>query len=88
MDFGYSVIEQLLENGLISNIADLYTLKLEDVASLKKNGQKFASNLINAIEDSKTTALDAYISAFGISLIGKTAAKELTQHFETYKYTN
>ena len=43
MDFGYSVIEQLLEKGFISNIADLYTLKLEDVASLKKNGQKFTS---------------------------------------------
>ena len=46
---GYSIIEQLIDKGLIKGIADIYTLKLEDIASLKKNGKKFAQNLIDAI---------------------------------------
>lgn len=82
MAFGYSVIEQLLEKGLISNIADLYTLKLEDVASLKKNGQKFASNLINAIEESKKRDLFKLITALGIRHVGAKGAKSLAK---TYK---
>ena len=45
---GEKVIEQLIDKGLISNIADIYTLKLEDVASLKKDGKKFAENLAKA----------------------------------------
>ena len=45
---GYKIIEQLIEKGLISNIADIYTLTLEDIASLKKNGTKFAQNLIDS----------------------------------------
>lgn len=81
MDFGYSVIEQLLEKGLISNIADLYTLKLEDVASLKKNGQKFASNLINAIEESKTRDLFKLITALGIRHVGAKGAKSLARNY-------
>ena len=82
MDFGYSVIEQLLEKGLISNIADLYTLKLEDVESLKKNGKKFARNLINAIEESKTRDLFKLITALGIRHVGAKGAKSLAR---TYK---
>ena len=39
---GENIIQQLLDNGLIKNIADIYTLQLEDIASLKKNGLKFA----------------------------------------------
>ena len=54
---GYSIIEQLLDKKLINNIADIYSLKLEDVASLKKNGKKFAQNLIDAIEKSKSNDL-------------------------------
>ena len=82
MVFGYSVIEQLLEKGLISNIADLYTLKLEDVASLKKNGQKFARNLINSIEESKKRDLFKLITALGIRHVGAKGAKSLAR---TYK---
>lgn len=82
MDFGYNVTQQLLQNGLISNIADLYSLKLEDVASLKKNGQKFASNLINAIEDSKSRDLFKLITALGIRHVGAKGAKSLARHYK------
>ena len=44
---GEKVIEQLMDKGYINNIADIYSLKLEDIASLKKDGKKFAENLIN-----------------------------------------
>ena len=50
---GESIIAQLLDKKLIQNIADIYTLKLEEIASLKKNGKKFAQNLINSIKQRK-----------------------------------
>ncbi len=54
---GENIIQQLLDRNLISNIADIYTLKFEDIASLKKNGKKFTENLMNAIENSKKNDL-------------------------------
>lgn len=78
---GYSVIEQLLDKGIISNIADIYYLKQEDLESLKKNGKKFASNLINAIETSKSNELEKLICAFGIRHIGKKTAKTLAKRY-------
>ena len=79
---GYSIIEQLLERNLINNIADIYYLKLDDVLSLKKNGTKFAQNLINSIEKSKENDLYRLITALGIRHIGAKTAKTLAK---TYK---
>ncbi len=78
---GYSIIEQLLDRGLIKTIADIYTLRLEDIASLKKNGTKFAQNLINAIEESKHRDLFKLITALGIPHIGVKMAKELARRY-------
>ena len=82
-----ATLGKLIDWGWINHIGDIYTLYTHKDEWIKKSGFGPASvnKILKAIEDSKTTALDAYISAFGISLIGKTAAKELTQHFETYK---
>lgn len=77
---GESIVEQLIEKGLISNIADIYALKLEDIASLKKNGKKFAENLINAIEVSKQNDLHKLITALGIRHVGAKSAKTLAKH--------
>lgn len=79
---GYAVIEQLLDNKLIENIADIYYLKQEDIEKLKKNGKKFASNLINAIEKSKENDLDKLICALGIEHIGTKSAKILARKFK------
>lgn len=79
---GYAVIEQLLENNLIDNIADIYYLKQEDIETLKKNGKKFASNLINAIEKSKSNSLDKLICALGIQHIGTKSAKVLAKRYK------
>jgi len=80
---GIKVIEQLMEKGLITNIADIYTLKLEDIASLKKEGKKFAENLINAINESKNNNLDRLINALGIEQVGAKSAKILAKRFKT-----
>jgi DNA ligase (NAD+) len=80
---GENLVEQFISNGLISNIADIYTLTFDDVASLKKNGTKFATNLINAIQESKTRPLFKLITALGIRHIGTKSAKNLAKHFKT-----
>ena len=80
---GYKIVEQLIEKGLIKNIADIYTLSLEDVASLKKNGRKFAGNLIDSIEKSKKQDLFHVINALGIKQVGIKAAKVLAKKYKT-----
>ena len=80
---GESIIEQLLNKKLINNIADIYYLKLEDIASLKKDGKKFAQNLLDAIEKSKENNLDKLICALGISNIGSKLAKVLAKKFKS-----
>ena len=79
---GEAIIQQLLEKGLIKNIADIYSLTLEDVASLKKNGKRFAQNLIDAIEKSKRNDLFKLITALGIRHIGSKGAKNLANKYK------
>ena len=80
---GENIIQQLLDKNLITNIADLYTLKLENIASLKKDGKKFAQNLIDAIEQSKDNSLDRLITALGIRHVGSKASKLLARKYKT-----
>lgn len=80
---GEKVIKQLYDTGLIHNIADIYSLKLEDIAGLKKNGKKFAENLINGINKSKQNNLDRLITALGIEQVGAKSAKILAKKFKT-----
>jgi len=79
---GDNIIEELLNRGLIENIADIYNLTLEEIASLKKNGKKFAENLVNAIENSKQNDLYRLITALGIMHIGGKASKVLAKRFK------
>ena len=72
---GPAVLEQLSDKGLISDITDLYTLKVEDFASLYKNGQKSGENAVTAIEKSKENPLSKLLFALGIRHIGSKAAK-------------
>ena len=80
---GENIISQLLERKLIQNIADIYTLKLEDIASLKKNGKKFAQNLIDSINNSKENDLYRLITALGIRHVGSKASKILARKYKT-----
>lgn len=80
---GIKIVEQLLDKKLILNIADIYDLKIEDIASLKKNGKKFAQNLINAIAESKKRDLSNLITAFGIRHVGKKLAKTIAKKYKS-----
>ncbi len=80
---GENIINQLLEKNLIKNIADIYTLSFEDIASLKKNGQKFAQNLIDSINQSKQNDLYRLIAALGIRHVGVKASKLLSRKYKT-----
>ena len=79
---GENIIDQLMNRKLISNIADIYNLTLEDISSLKKNGKKFAENLVSAIENSKQNDLYRLITALGIRHVGAKAAKTLAKKFK------
>ncbi len=80
---GEKIIAQLLENNLIENIADIYTLTIDEIASLKKNGKKFAQNLINSINTSKENDLYRLITALGIRHVGAKASKILARKYKT-----
>ncbi len=79
---GENIIDQLLSKNLISNIADIYKLSFEDISSLKKNGTKFATNLINSIENSKNNDLYRLLTALGINHIGAKASKVLARKYK------
>ena len=66
---------------MITNIADIYDLKFDDIASLKKNGKKFAQNLVDSIIASKQNDLYRLITALGIRHVGVKAAKILAKRF-------
>lgn len=80
---GPAVIEQLAANDLLKSPADLYTLTLEQVASLERKAEKSAQNLIDAIAKTKENDLYRLIFALGIPHIGLKAAKLLSDHFRT-----
>lgn len=79
---GEKLIKQLYDKGLINNIADIYSLKAEDISSLKKNGKKFAEKLVQSINKSKENNLDRLITALGIEQVGAKSAKILAKKFK------
>jgi len=80
---GEKVIAQLFHEGLIEDVADLYTLTKEQLVNLERMGEKSATNLLNAIEASKETSLERLLFGLGIRHVGSKAAKILAQQFET-----
>ena len=78
---GEETIELLFENGLISNIADLYKLRAEQLASLPRLGEKSARNIIQSIASSCDVPFHRVLFALGIRFVGETTAKYLASHF-------
>ncbi len=78
---GSAIIEQLLDEKLINDCADLYFLKYEDLVNLERFAEKSAQNLIDSINASKDSGLDKVLSALGIRLIGSRAAQILADRF-------
>ena len=80
---GPSVVDLLLSAGKITDIADLYTLKAEDIAGLDRMGEKSANNLIEAIEKSKGAGLERLLYALGVRQVGEVAAEEIAGKMQT-----
>ena len=80
---GDKLVEQLVDVGLVQSVTDLYQLQQEKVAALDRMGDKSASNLLQAIEQSKQTTFARFISALGIRDVGETTAKNLARYFST-----
>jgi len=78
---GDKLVEQLVDEGLIHDVADLYVLKVEQAAQLERMAEKSAQNLIDALEKSKTTSLERFIFALGIRQVGETTARTLAYHY-------
>jgi DNA ligase (NAD+) len=79
---GSETIELLIENKLIKSVIDLYSLKLEQLLPFKKNGQKWAQNIIDGIEASKQNSFDKLLFGLGIRFVGATVSKVLVNHFK------
>lgn len=78
---GIKVIQQLYEQGLIANVADIYTLEESQLLPLERMGTKKVANLLNAIATSKTAGLDRLLFGLGIRHVGSKTAKVLATHF-------
>jgi DNA ligase (NAD+) len=80
---GEKIIDQLLENKMISDFTDLYTLDLGSLEGLERFGEKSSKNLIESIRKSKETTLGRLIYALGIRGVGEATAKDLAKEFGT-----
>lgn len=80
---GPQIVELLLANSKISDVADLYSLTVEDIEPLERMGRKSAQNLVSAIEASKSVGLARLVYALGIREVGEVAAAALASRFGT-----
>ena len=78
---GDKLIEQLVDTGLIQYVTDLYKLTAKQLADLERMGEKSATNIITAIEQSKQTTLSKFLYALGILGVGIATARLLAKHF-------
>jgi DNA ligase (NAD+) len=78
---GIKIVEQLAAAGLVRSVADLYTLKKEDLLGLEGFGDKKADNLLQSIDTSRNQPLSRLISALGIRGVGEVMAVDLAKNF-------
>jgi DNA ligase (NAD+) len=78
---GIKIVEQLVEAGLIHDVADLYTLQKEDLLKLEGFAEKKADNLLQSVEASRTRPLARVLTALGVRGVGEVAAADLAQAF-------
>jgi len=78
---GTKLTDQLVEKGLVKDVADIYYIKKEQLIALERMAQKSAQNIIDAIEKSKNKPLAKFLFALGIRHVGETTAEDLAGHF-------
>ena len=80
---GEKIVDQLVDHNLVRTPVDLYRLGFTAIANLERMGEKSADNLIQAINQSRTTTLARFIFALGIRHVGETTAKDLANHYQS-----
>ncbi len=80
---GDETIELLFDQGLVSSIADLYDLRVEQLEGLPRLGKKSAENIVNSIEKSKEVPFERVLFGVGVRFVGETTAKHIARHFGT-----
>jgi DNA ligase (NAD+) len=80
---GDKIVDQLVSKGLVKDVADLYSLELEDLTALDRMGEKSAQNLLDEIAASKKNALSRVIYALGIRMVGERTGQLLAAHFSS-----
>jgi DNA ligase (NAD+) len=80
---GEKIVDQLVDKGMVKNVADLYALKEEEVAALGRMAEKSAQNLLEEIEASKKNSLARLIYALGIQFVGERTGQLLAEHFSS-----
>jgi DNA ligase (NAD+) len=78
---GEKLVEQVVDAGLVTDVADLYRLDQTTLASLERMGEKSAQNIVDALEQSKSTTLPRFLFALGIKDVGEATAQALAKHF-------
>lgn len=80
---GGETVALLVKSGLIHDVADLYTLTVQDILPLERMAQKSAENLINGLEASKSIPFERVLFGLGIRYVGETVAKTLAKHYHS-----
>lgn len=80
--FGIKLVDAVIEEGLVTHFADIWSLTAERVETLPRMGEKSAANLVTAIEDARSRGLDRVLAGLGIRQVGASAARVLAEHFE------
>jgi DNA ligase (NAD+) len=78
---GTSLVDQLVDRGIVRDVADLYTLETSQIAALERMGEKSAQNVYTSIQRSKERTLDRLLCGLGIPQIGQVAARQLAEEF-------
>ncbi|MBP6912151.1 MAG: NAD-dependent DNA ligase LigA [Candidatus Pacebacteria bacterium] len=82
---GPKILERLKDEGLITDVADLFALTEGDLAGLERFGEKSARNIIQNINDKKNPSLARFIMSLGITHIGEETARDIANHFRTFE---
>jgi len=80
-EIGPKILDRFQEEGLISDAADIFSLKVEDIKDLKRFGEKSADNIITSINEHKSVSLSRFIYSLGILHVGEQTAEDLAEHF-------
>ena len=80
---GEKIIEQLIDNGLIKKLEDIYSINESELAKLDRIGTKSARNIIASINQSKNTTFSRFVYSLGIRNVGEYTAKTLEKHFNS-----